>query len=86
MCVGSRPVVGRVVGPVLFLGSVQRWKSDGVVPWLLSASQSCQNSVSNYREKQKITTLLPTVTLELGLTLTERQSDLITQSLKRLGQ
>lgn len=57
-----------------------------LILWIYSASQSCQILVFNYQEEQKIITVLPTVTLELGLTLGERQSDLITQPLKRLSQ
>lgn len=48
--------------------------------------QSCQILVFNYQQEQKITTVLPTVTLELGLALGERRSDLITQPPKRLSQ
>lgn len=50
-----------------------------LILWIFSASQSCQILVFNYQEEQKITTVFPTVALELGFTLRESQSDLIIQ-------
>lgn len=54
--------------------------------WIHRTSQSCQILHFNYQEEPSIAMVPPDLTLELGLTLRERESDLITKSLKRLSQ
>lgn len=73
---------------MLFLGCMRRrkGKGKGVGCCIYSVSQSFQILVFNYQEEQNIATVLPTVTSVLGWTLGERQSDLITQPMKRLNQ